>query len=159
MFLSFCLIFCQFHSGVAYKIVSHKKAWISTRKLQRIFTDVAKLQLQRCFQQLTIFTEKLHLRCLAGFWIHQSVSYANKTSISRYSRPEVFYKIGVIETVAKFTGKHLCQSLIFSKVGGDPLDFAKVWRTPFSTEQLKFLFAVRFVNVLQYDYNLLFYLY
>ena len=148
MLRSFCLIFCQFHSGVAYKIVSCKKAWISTRKLERIFTDVAKLRLQRCFQQLTIFTKKLHHRCLAGFWIPQSVWFANKMSISRSSRPEVFYKIGVLENVSKFTAKHLCQSLFLSKVRGDPVDFAKFWRTPFFTEQLKFLFAVRFVNVL-----------
>ena len=34
------------------------------------------------------------------------------------SRPEVFYKKGVLENFAKFTGKHLCQSLFFSKVAG-----------------------------------------
>ena len=35
---------------------------------------------------------------------------------SRSSRPEVFCKKGVLENVAKFTGKHLCQSLSFNKV-------------------------------------------
>ena len=30
--------------------------------------------------------------------------------------PEVFYKKGVLKNFAKFTGKHLCQSLFFNKV-------------------------------------------
>ena len=32
--------------------------------------------------------------------------------------PEVFYKEGVLKNVHKFTGKHLCQSLFFTKVAG-----------------------------------------
>ena len=31
----------------------------------------------------------------------------------RSSRPEVFYKKGVLRNFTKFTGKHLCQSLFF----------------------------------------------
>ena len=34
------------------------------------------------------------------------------------SRPEVFCKKGVLRNFAKFTGKHLCQSLLFNKVAG-----------------------------------------
>ena len=34
----------------------------------------------------------------------------------RSSRPEVFCKKGVRKKFAKFTGKHLCQSLFFDKV-------------------------------------------
>ena len=37
----------------------------------------------------------------------------------RSSRPEVFCKKGVLRNFAKFTGKHLCQSLFFSKVPGE----------------------------------------
>ena len=33
----------------------------------------------------------------------------------RSSRPEVFCKKGVLRNFAKFTGKHLCQSLFFKK--------------------------------------------
>ena len=36
----------------------------------------------------------------------------------RSTRPEVFYKKGVLRNFAKFVGKHLCQSLVFSKVAG-----------------------------------------
>ena len=32
--------------------------------------------------------------------------------------PEVFYKKVVLKNFAKFTGKHLCQSLVFNKVAG-----------------------------------------
>ena len=34
------------------------------------------------------------------------------------SRPEVFCKKGALRNFAKFTGKHLCQSLSFNKVAG-----------------------------------------
>ena len=34
----------------------------------------------------------------------------------RSSRRKVFCKIGVLRNFAKFTGKHLCQSLLFNKV-------------------------------------------
>ena len=33
-------------------------------------------------------------------------------------RPEVFCKKDVLRNFAKFTGKHLCQSLFFNKVAG-----------------------------------------
>ena len=36
----------------------------------------------------------------------------------RSSRPEVFCRKGVLRNFAKFTGKHLCQSLFFNKVAG-----------------------------------------
>ena len=63
----------------------------------------------------------------------------------RSSRPEVFCKKGVVENFAKFTGKHLRQSLFFNKVAGlspttllekrlwhsyFPVNFAKLLRKP-----------------------------
>ena len=39
----------------------------------------------------------------------------------RSRRPEVFYEKGVLRNFAKFTGKHLCQSLFFNKVAGGRL--------------------------------------
>ena len=32
--------------------------------------------------------------------------------------PEVFYEKGVFKNFAKFTGKHLCQKILFYKVAG-----------------------------------------
>ena len=39
-----------------------------------------------------------------------------KQSNIRSSRPEVFCKKSLLKDFAKFTGKHLCQSLCFNKV-------------------------------------------
>ena len=44
-------------------------------------------------------------------------------SNDRSSRPDVFCEKGVLRNFAKFTGKHLCQSLFFNKVAG--LSFIK----------------------------------
>ena len=70
------------------------------------------------------------------------------------SSPEVFYKKGVLRNFLKFTGKHLCQSLFFTKVAGQspatllkerlwhrcfPVDFVKFLRTPFYIEHLWWL--------------------
>ena len=38
------------------------------------------------------------------------------TKIIKNSRQEVFCKKGVLRNFAKFTGKHLCQSLFFNKL-------------------------------------------
>ena len=68
----------------------------------------------------------------------------------RSSRPEVFCKKGVLRNFAKFTRKHLCQSLLFDKVTGLRLEtllkkrlshrnFEEFLRTPFLTEHLRWL--------------------
>ena len=69
----------------------------------------------------------------------------------RSSRPNVFFKNGVLRNFAKFTGKNLCQSLFLNKVAGlrratilkkrlchrcFPVNFAKFLRTPFLIEHL-----------------------
>ena len=45
--------------------------------------------------------------------------------ICRSSRPEVFCKKGVLRNFTKFTGKHLCMSLFFNKVAGQPATLLK----------------------------------
>ena len=70
------------------------------------------------------------------------------------SCPEVFNKKGFLRNFLKFTGKHLCQSLFFTKVAGQkpatltkrrlchrcfPMDFVKFLRTPFYIEHLWWL--------------------
>ena len=67
----------------------------------------------------------------------------------RSSLPEVFYKKGVLKKLAKFTGKHLSQGLLFNKVAGlrlatllkmrlwdmcFPVNFANFLRTLFFKE-------------------------
>ena len=45
--------------------------------------------------------------------------------IRRSSRPDVFCEKVVLRNFAKFTGKHLCQSLSFNKVAGAACNFIK----------------------------------
>ena len=57
------------------------------------------------------------------FLVIKLCSYAptfctDMSNCSRSSRPEVFCKKSVLRNFAKFTGKHLCQSLIFNKIAG-----------------------------------------
>ena len=49
---------------------------------------------------------------------------------------EVFCKKSCLRNFAKFTGKHMCQSLFFNKVAGLGLQFL---RTPYLTEHLWWL--------------------
>ena len=68
--------------------------------------------------------------------------------------PEGVLKKGVLRNFAKFTGKHLCQSLFFNKVAGlrpatllkkrlwhkcFPVNFSRFLRTSFLTEHLRWL--------------------
>ena len=89
----------------------------------------------------------------------RAVLYSNlleksENKINRSSRPEVFCKKGVLRNFAKFTGKHLCNSLFFNKVAGlrpatllrnrpwhkyFSVNLAKFLRTPFLTEHLPWL--------------------
>ena len=70
------------------------------------------------------------------------------------SRPEAFCQKGVLRNFAKFTGKHVFQSLFFNKVAGlrsatvlkktlwhrcFPVNFVKILRTPFYIEHLRWL--------------------
>ena len=76
----------------------------------------------------------------------------------RSSRQDVFCKKSVLRNFAKFTGKHLCQSLYLNKVSGlwpetllkqrlwrrcFPVNFGKFLRTPFLTEHLRWLLQWR----------------
>ena len=68
--------------------------------------------------------------------------------------PEVFCKKGVLRNFAKFTGRHLCQTLFFNKgcnfIKKETLaqvfyvNFVKLLRTPFSIEHLWWLLLQRF---------------
>ena len=81
----------------------------------------------------------------------------------RSSRLEVFCRKGVLRNFGKFTGKHLCQSLLFNKVAGlrtvtllktrfwyrcFPVNFSKFLKTPSVTEHLRWLLLKTPVNQL-----------
>ena len=56
-----------------------------------------------------------------------------KHAKGRSSRPEVFYKKGVLKNFAKFTGKHLCQSLFLIKLLAEACNVIKkrLWHRRF----------------------------
>ena len=78
-----------------------------------------------------------------------------QSAVLRSSHLEVFCLETVLKNFAKFTGKHLCQSPFFHKVGGlrpaslllkkrlwyscFPVNLAEFLRTPFSIEHLRWL--------------------
>ena len=61
-------------------------------------------------------------------------------SMFRSSRPEVFCKKGVLRNFAKFTGKHLCQSLFLIKLQASVLNFVK-------KETLSQVFSCKFYEI------------
>ena len=68
------------------------------------------VQCQRTYY-ITAFTkEASDVHCI----FHQPKT--NALNINKSSRLEVFFKKGALRNFAKFTGKHLCQSLFFNKV-------------------------------------------
>ena len=102
------------------------------------------------------------------------MSYISKSMIHLQKQPpEVFYK-GVLENFAKLTGKHLPQSLFFSKVAGPrpetlwkkrlwhscfPVNFAKILRTAFlqntSRRQLLSTLGIKLLTCLHLDQSFL----
>ena len=73
-----------------------------------------------------------NLAVIRHFLLHYKI--INTISSLRSSRPEVFCKKGVLRKLAKFLGKHLCQSLFFNKVTGLPVNSVKFLRTSFFIE-------------------------
>ena len=64
------------------------------------------------------------------------------------SRPEMFCKKGILRNIAKFSGKHLCQSLFFNKLKKRLwhrcflVSFVKFLRAPLFTEHLWWLLLI-----------------
>ena len=56
---------------------------------------------------------------------------------------EVFYKKGILKNFAKFTGKHLCQSLFFNKASAFFIEHP--WTT--TSHVFMFLFVCFFAKV------------
>ena len=76
--------------------------------------------------------------------LYHKIGYMTKKY--RSSRPEVFYKKGVLKNFTKFAGKHLCQSLTPATLLKKRLwhrcfsvNFVKFLRTPFYIEHLWWL--------------------
>ena len=68
-------------------------------------------------------------------WVGGWVVFSSCQLLSRRSHRRSAMEKGVLKNFAKFTEKHLCQSLYFNKVAS--LNFAKFLRTPFLTDHLR----------------------
>ena len=73
-------------------------------------------------------TRRLFYFLSSKVWLHtfEFVCCVHRSSHQRYS-----VKKGVLRNFAKFTGKHLCQSLFFNKVGGGAFFTEHVWATAY----------------------------
>ena len=83
---------------------------------------VSKKDERETKESLRLYFRKARVVCLHNFQLLSSFQMVEMNkywhSIFRSSRPKVFSKKGVLRYYAKFTGKHLCQSLFFNKVAG-----------------------------------------
>ena len=67
----------------------------------------------------------------------------------RSSRPKVFCKKGAIRNFTKFSGKHLCQGLIFNEVAGlrlATLSKMRFWHRCFPVNFVEFLRTLFFIE-------------
>ena len=60
--------------------------------------------------------QNLNRRIRSARGLRSPKSCTSDMALHRNSRPEVFCKKGFLKNFAKFTEKHLCQSLLFKKV-------------------------------------------
>ena len=89
------------------------------------------------FEPFTIFTKSSAL----GFWMISEYVYIprrNRKAADRSSLQEVFCKKGALKNFAKFTGKHLCQGLLFDRVA------SLMHATLLKKETLEQVFSCRF---------------
>ena len=55
----------------------------------------------------------------------QSSGELQEVTINKEQSAEVFYKKNVLKNFAKFTGKHMCQSLFLMKLQAEAFNFIK----------------------------------
>ena len=99
---------------------SDKKKWNKTEKGNRKNMKITAMKVTKDVKELILEVTLVKMRFQIKFL--------------RSSRPEVFYKKGVLRNFAKVTGKNLCQSLFIKKRlwhSCFPVNFAKFLRTPF----------------------------
>ena len=72
---------------------------------------------------------------------HNVVKKHHQKFLTKSNRPEVFCKKGALKNFAKFTGKHLCWSLLFKKLNTSGCIFKT-----FFIEHLRWLFLADIKN-------------
>ena len=110
------------------------------RSLPLFIITLSRFQLLKCSQFWKVFKKTIRL--------------SNQLYADRSSCPEAFYEKVVLRNFAKFTGKHVYQSLFFNNVAGlrsatllkkrlwhrrFTVNFSKLLIIPFLTEHLRWL--------------------
>ena len=101
---------------------------------QSIFSKADSLQLhKKIFPTMDVFVGVLRE--------FSEQLFNRQINSGRSSRPEMFCKKGVLRNFAKFTGKQLCQSLLFNKAADRACNFIKkrLWHRCFPVNFAKFL--------------------
>ena len=105
-----------------WKLKANRNHQKKKKKIEKftILDSYCIFLLLSCMNPVNTFSVLLCV-LLNMFWEQKLISW-NEQNISvvicRSSRPKVFYKKGVLRNFAKFTGKHLRESLYFNKVAG-----------------------------------------
>ena len=95
-----------------------------------------------------------HLSLMSQMYLTILRHYASK--VCKCNRPDVFCEKCVLRNFAKFTGKHLCQSLFFNKVAvlsPETLLKKRLWHRCFSVNSAKFLRTHFFTEHLRWLLN------
>ena len=99
-------VFTVFCHCAIYAILYHVSIMKSKKQLSQIFY-------QNSYRNFLSKERSLFGKLwFSAFFLHNCIC---NPKLFRISRPEVLYKKGILEDFAKFTGKHLCQSLFFNK--------------------------------------------
>ena len=92
-----------------------------------------------CCQPSSLVVWQVYLTYVFGSWLPFAETFTHWVQV-RSSCPDVFCEKGVLRNFEKFTGKHLCQSLFFSKVAGVACKF-------FQKEALAQVFSCEFCEI------------
>ena len=172
LFFSFWLIFCQFQPDIVYKKVVYKKIMhvmeqneflITTRNIGLTIFQfnfavvywIVKFSVnppQHFLRGQTDLANRKFSRQVTGNMKRLVLELVQFTMLTttRSSRPEVFCKNGTLENKTKFTGKHLCQGIFFTKVSGlkpGTLFKKKLWHRCFPVNFARFLGTPFLLNI------------
>ena len=121
--------------------------------IQKVPSDMFDSVLNTPLELLTIFAKSSILDVqLRSEYADGTVNYFCKRLRSSHRRSSV--RKGVLRNFAKFTAKHLCQSLFFNKLQAwhwcFPVNFAKFLRTPFQEITLDDCFGRLYLKMFEW---------
>ena len=110
---------CQIYSLYLKKIIVYRNQVKKPPAFREMLISQGYEMLFACYCQIHFWKQTGFLQ-LTAFYISQSL-LAKHINISKQNRsihPEAFCKKGALKYFTIFVRKHLCQNLLFNKVGG-----------------------------------------